>query len=48
MPEEGISKMFFGLNDIMDKARKAYAKLFKKCLTWKNKKRVTKRKSKKS
>ena len=48
MPEEVISRMFFGINEIMDKAKKAYQKLFKKCLTWKNKKRVTKRKSKKS
>ena len=48
MPEEAINKMFFGLNEIMDKARKAYTKLFKKCLTWKNKKNDTSKKSKKS
>ena len=41
--------MFFGLHEIMDKAKKAYAKLLKKCLTLKPKKKhVTKRKSKKS
>jgi hypothetical protein len=35
--------------DMMDKLNKAYAKLFKKCLTPKTKKKnVTKRKSKKS
>ena len=28
--------MFFGLNDIIDRAKKAYQKLLKKCLTWKN------------
>ncbi len=35
MPEEATSNMYFGINEIMERAKKAYGKLFKKCLTWK-------------
>jgi len=38
--------MFFGLHEIMDKVKKAYAKLFKKCLTTKEPKRATSKRKK--
>jgi hypothetical protein len=38
--------MFFGLHEIMDKVKKAYKKLFKKCLTTKEPKRATSKRKK--
>ena len=38
--------MFFGLHEIMDKVKKAYKKLFKKCLTTKEPKRATRKRKK--
>jgi hypothetical protein len=38
--------MFFGINEIMEKAKKAYAKLLKKCLTTKETKRATSKRKK--
>ena len=46
MPEEGISKMFFGLNEIMDKARKAYSKLWRDYTRWCSERYGTKKKKK--
>jgi hypothetical protein len=37
--------MFFGLNEIMDKARKAYTKLFKQWSKWSQERYGTKKKS---
>jgi len=38
--------MFFGLHEIMNKVKKAYAKLFKKCLTTKETKRAPRKRKK--